>query len=109
MQLRATSKFVFSSARLQGLEPLDCSDPTNARLEGKTRMLPPLRFSRSQTASPIQGKALALRITMDWLGRNAHITQALFEVTGMCAYLIEHGIQCASSWSVAPVRTHSRK
>jgi hypothetical protein len=50
-------------------------------------MLPRLRFSRSQTASPIQG--CALRITMDWPGRNAHITQALFEVTGMCAYLID--------------------
>jgi hypothetical protein len=26
---------------------------------------------------------------MDWPGRNTHITQALFEVTGMCPYLID--------------------
>jgi hypothetical protein len=56
MQLRAKSKFVFSSARVQGTAGLQ--RPTNARLEGKTRMLPPLRFSRSPTASPIQGKGL---------------------------------------------------
>jgi hypothetical protein len=45
--------------------------------------------SRSPTASPIRGKGLLLRIAMDWPGRNRQITRASFEVTGMCAYLID--------------------